>query len=141
MPGAGQSGGASRPGSSPVRSPASSARSITWIALAVLFLQQAIDIAVRSAPWVVWLAVLVPLVIFLPGMLRDNLRSYIWLCFVSLLYFMRLVVALFAQPDNLLRISGMVAVVILFTSSMLYVRWRERELRATPDQLRQDDLS
>lgn len=141
MPGAGQSGGASRPGSAPVRSPASSARSITWIALAVLFLQQAIDIAVRSAPWVVWLAVLVPLVIFLPGMLRDNLRSYIWLCFVSLMYFMRLVVALFAQPDNLLSISGMVAVVILFTSSMLYVRWRARELRATPDQPLEDDLS
>ncbi len=62
-------------------------------------------------------------------MLKDNLRSYIWLCFVSLLYFMRLVLALFAQPDNALAIVGMGAVVVLFISAMMYVRWRARELR------------
>ena len=110
-----------------------------WLALATLFVQQGLDLWLRSAPWVVWLAVLVPLIIFLPGMLRDNLRRYIWVCFVSLMYFMRLVVALFARPDSLLSITGMVAVVILFTGSMLYVRWRARELRAAPDQPRQDD--
>ena len=27
---------------------------------------------------------LLPLLIFLPGMRRDNLRSYIWLCFICL---------------------------------------------------------
>ncbi len=122
-----------------MRMPAHRARLIAWIALATLFVQQALDVWLRSAPWIVWLAVLVPLVIFLPGMLRDNLRSYLWLCFVSLLYFMRLVVALFARPDSVLSITGMVAVVILFTSSMFYVRWRARELRAATDQHRQDD--
>ncbi|PLW70067.1 DUF2069 domain-containing protein [Pseudohalioglobus lutimaris] len=81
------------------------------------------------APWIIWFAVLLPLVIFVPGMLRDNLRSFIWLCFVSLLYFMRLVVSLFADPDNPVSIIGMVAVVLLFCSAMMYVRWRARELR------------
>ena len=63
-------------------------------------------------------------------MLKDNLRSYIWLCFVCLGYFMILVQRIFAQPDSLLVVIGLVAVVILFTAAMLYVRWRARELRA-----------
>ncbi len=104
-------------------------RQLAWTAWGVLLLQQAADAWVRQAPWVVWLAFLLPLLIFLPGMVRDNLRSYIWLCFVSLLYFMRLVVALFARPGDPLATTGMVAVVILFLSAMLYVRWRARELR------------
>ncbi len=82
-----------------------------------------------AAPWVVWVGLLAPLLLFLPGLLRDNLRSYIWLCFVSLLYFMRLVVALFADAGDVLAIVGMVAVVSLFCSAMFYVRWRARELR------------
>jgi uncharacterized membrane protein len=63
-------------------------------------------------------------------MLKDNLRSYIWLCFVCLGYFMILVQRIFAQPDSLLVVIGLVAVVTLFTAAMLYVRWRARELRA-----------
>lgn len=105
------------------------ARRVIWVSYAVLLMQQLLEAWQRQAPWVVWLALLVPLLIFLPGMLRDRLRSYIWLCFVLLLYFMRLVVALFAQPANALYIVGMVAVIALFTSSMLYVRWRSRALR------------
>ena len=105
------------------------ARRVAWLSYIVLLLQQFTDAWQRQAPWVVWLALLVPLLRFGPGMLRDRLRSYVWLCFVLLLYFMRLVVALFAQPANPLYITGMVAVVALFISSMLYVRWRSRELR------------
>ena len=75
-----------------------------------------------------------PLVIFLPGMLKDNLRSFIWLCFVCLGYFMILVQRLFAQPGSLLAITGMAAVVVLFTAAMFYVRWRARELRASNEQ-------
>jgi uncharacterized membrane protein len=43
---------------------------------------------------------------------------------------MRLVVAVFASPQNGLFITGLTAVVILFISAMFYVRWRARELRA-----------
>ena len=106
------------------------ARRITWLSWFTLLLQQAATAWVQQAPWVVWLAFLLPLVIFVPGMLRDNLRSFIWLCFVSLLYFMRLVVAVFAHPDDGLAIMGLVAVVVLFCTAMMYVRWRAQEIRA-----------
>ena len=53
----------------------------------------------HQAPWISGCLVM-PLFIFLPGMLRDNLRSYIWLCFVCLGYFLRLVQRIFAEPDS-----------------------------------------
>lgn len=103
---------------------------LCWFCYWALLLQQALDAWLRAAPWFIWLVKLLPLLLFLPGMLRDNLRSYIWLCFVCLGYFLILVQRIFAQPDSLLVSSGLVAVVLLFIAAMLYVRWRARELRA-----------
>jgi len=106
------------------------ARLLTWLSWAVLLLQQVADAWLHHAPWVIWAGKLLPLLIFLPGMYRDNLRSYIWLCFVCLLYFIAQVERLFAQPGSALAITGTVAVVVLFIAAMLYVRWRARELSA-----------
>ncbi|MEZ5503166.1 MAG: DUF2069 domain-containing protein [Halioglobus sp.] len=102
---------------------------MTWLSWATLVLQQAADAWQHQAPWFIWSLKLLPLLMFLPGMLRDNLRSFIWLCFICLGYFLILVQRIFAQPDNALVITGLVAVVVLFTAAMLYVRWRARELR------------
>lgn len=104
------------------------ARLVAWLAWACLVAQQALDAAALHAPWIIWLFKLLPLLVFLPGMLRDRLRSYIWLCFVSLGYFALLVERLFAIPGSPLAILGMAAVVLLFVATMLYVRWRAGEL-------------
>ncbi len=106
---------------------------LAWSAWWLLFLQQLLDAWILQVPWIIWLGKLLPLLLFLPGMLRDRLRSYIWLCFVSLLYFIALVERIFAQPDSLSAALGLVAVVTLFCAGMMYVRWRARELRATVD--------
>lgn len=108
---------------------AAKTRFVCWLSYGVLFVQQALEMWLGQAPWIIWLAVMLPLVVFLPGMLQDNLRSFIWVCFVSLLYFMRLVVNLFQDPHDILSIVGMFAVTILFCSAMMYVRWRAKELR------------
>jgi uncharacterized membrane protein len=107
----------------------SGAARLTWLSYWVLLLQQGLDAWQAQAPGFIWVVKLLPLLIFLRGMLKDNLRSYIWLCFVCLGYFFMLVQRIFAQPDNLLVICGLTAVVILFTAAMFYVRWRARELR------------
>jgi uncharacterized membrane protein len=109
------------------------ARVCTWLSYGLLLLQQMVDAWVHAVPWVVWLVKLLPLLLFLPGMLKDNLRSFIWLCFVCLLYFIVLVQRLFLVPGDSLAVVGTVAVVSLFTAAMLYVRWRARELRAAQD--------
>ena len=102
---------------------------MTWAIWTVLLLVQVADVWSRQAPSIFWLGAIVPLLLFLPGMLRNNLSSYLWLCFVCLIYFLVLVERLFAQPDNPLAITGMIAVVILFNAAMLFVRWRARELK------------
>lgn len=109
----------------------STAARLTWLSWSALLLQQSADAWMHQAPWFIWTLKVLPLLLFLPGMLKDNLRSFIWLCFVCLGYFLVLVQRIFAQPDNLLVIAGLTAVVILFVTSMMYVRWRARELRET----------
>ncbi|CAA0123987.1 Uncharacterised protein [Halioglobus japonicus] len=130
MPGARSAGGAIVPANAQVSASRSSvAARLTWLSWSALLLQQAADAWLHQAPWFIWVMKLLPLLLFLPGMLKDNLRSFIWLCFVCLGYFLILVQRIFAQPDNLLVIGGLLAVVVLFIAAMLYVRWRARELR------------
>jgi len=107
--------------------PSDKAHSLTWLAWGLLLGTQIADAWVHGFPWIIWLGKLLPLLIFLPGMLNNKLRSYIWVCFVSLLYFLSLVERLFAQPDSILAILGMLAVVTLFIAAMMFVRWRARE--------------
>lgn len=106
---------------------------LCWSSYLLLMVQQVLDSWDHGEPWIVWTVKVLALLIFLPGMLRDNLRSYIWVCFVSLMYFMALVIRLFARPDSVLAMIGMAAVVTLFCSAMLYVRWRARELKEAAD--------
>jgi len=106
---------------------------LSWASWLGLFIQQFIDAYTSSLPWILWLGKLLPLLMFVPGMVRDNLRSYIWLCFVSLLYFIALVERLFALPGNVLATVGMIAVVTLFCAAMMYVRFRTRELRSSAE--------
>ncbi len=110
--------------------PSEKAHVLTWLSWALLLSVQAVDAWLHHLPWILWLGKLLPLLIFLPGMLKDNLRSYIWLCFISLGYFILGVERLFAQPGSLLAMLGMFAIVILFIAAMLFVRWRARELKA-----------
>ncbi len=111
--------------------PSDKAYVLVWLAWAVLLAIQPIDTWAHQLPWIIYLGRVIPLLIFLPGMRKDNLRSYIWLCFVSLLYFIALVERLFAEPGNVLSLLGMVAVVTLFIASMMFVRWRARENSAS----------
>lgn len=105
---------------------------VTWSAYGILLIQQGVDAWFQGAPWIVWVVKLSPLLLFLPGMLKDNLRSFIWLCFVTLIYFMLLVLRLFANPGDTVSLLGMISVVTLFVASMMYVRWRAREIREEP---------
>ena len=109
--------------------PSDKAHVLTWVSWVLLLFTQIADFWVYHLPIIILLGKVVPLLIFLPGMLKDNLRSYIWLCFVSLLYFIALVERLVAQPDNVLAALGMVGVVTMFIAAMMFVRWRAREIK------------
>ena len=96
---------------------------------AVLIIAQMLDSWVRQPPLTIWVMRVLPLLIFVPGLIRDNPRTYVWLCFVILLYFLTLVLRLFVDPADPVAWVAMCSVVILFTAAMMYARWRSRELR------------
>ncbi len=105
--------------------------------LVMLMLAQALDTWVRDAPLAIYLLRILPLAIFLPGLIRDRVRTYIWLCFVILLYFLTVVLRLFYDPADPVAWVAMVSIVVYFNAGMMYVRWRSQEVRAaqqaTPD--------
>ena len=98
-----------------------------WVLWIVLAGQQVVDVARFDAPWPVWLLRVVPLLLFMPSVLRGSLRAVIWLCFVLLFYFISAVELLFAQPDDGIAIIGVSAVVGVFISGrFLYPHARAR---------------
>lgn len=110
-----------------------SARRVTigafLLLVAVLSLQvfgnTAVQPATRGFLWVVWVG---PLLVFLPGLLRGAWKTFIWLCFVLLVYFMVSVMALADAANAAIEWLQLALVCVVFTAGMLYARWRRREL-------------
>lgn len=111
---------------------------LLWLSWLALLTQQIVDVARFNAPWPMWVLRALPLVLFVPGVARDNLRALIWLCFVILFYFVSAVESVFAQPGDAVAVAGLVSVVSLFIVSVAYLRFRGRELRDLPTEAAQD---
>lgn len=76
-----------------------------------------------------WIVQMVPLLIFLPGLLRDNPRVYIGLCFVLLLYFIKAVEGVFSPARDWLDYVLLVVTVTLFIVSMMASRHLQRGVK------------
>ena len=79
-----------------------------------------VDILFRSVVSVI------PLIIFVPGILSRKYRSASLLCFVLLLYFMLAVQSLFMPGGTLAEVFVLTVIVLLFTVAMFYSRWQQR---------------
>ncbi|MFZ1292921.1 MAG: DUF2069 domain-containing protein, partial [Pseudomonadales bacterium] len=75
-----------------------------------------------------WVISIGPLIVFLPGLLRGAWKTYLWLCFVLLAYFMFTVDELFRTPADSREWLELLCNVILFNAAMFYARWRQREI-------------
>ncbi|WP_373186544.1 DUF2069 domain-containing protein [Halopseudomonas sp.] len=74
-------------------------------------------------PLVIIGTLLIPLLIFLPGILIGNVRAHAWLCFAINLYFIYGVLVCF-QPGRLTYGALLVGFSLLyFIAAMGYVRW------------------
>jgi uncharacterized membrane protein len=101
-----------------------------WVAVALLLACEVLDGLRREAPALVMGIKLAPLLVVLPGALRDRMRAVVWLSFVSLLYFLFAVQRVFAEPASPRALLELLAVILVFITSMFYVRFRARERRA-----------
>lgn len=98
----------------------------TYVALLVIFtlygLWQMINGGNVVAIIVLWIIKTVPLVIFVPGLLARKLRTYAWLSFVSLLYFVQSVQTAFVEDTRLYGIVITLLIAALFCALVVYIR-------------------
>lgn len=71
-----------------------------------------------------------PFLVLLTGLLQSRWRTYAWLCFIVLLYFMNAVLALFSPQRQLVDWFILIAVVGVFMAAMMFIRWRRVELES-----------
>ncbi|SHE93441.1 Uncharacterized membrane protein [Modicisalibacter ilicicola DSM 19980] len=103
---------------------------VSYVALATLLVVGGLQLQANSESGMLPLLVRVlPLVLFLPAILTRRPRGHAWLAFVSLLYFMQGVMLMTLPSAAWLGMLEVVASLALFVSSMLYARWRSRQLR------------
>jgi uncharacterized membrane protein len=71
---------------------------------------------------VLWLIKSVPLAIFIPGLRARKLRTYAWLSFVSLLYFVQSVQTAFTVDARAYGVLVTLLVATLFCALVVYIR-------------------
>ncbi len=79
----------------------------------------------NSPQWFMLAIYVIPLLLFAPGMLTEQARTYAWFCFILMLYFCDTVITAFAVPHTLgyLGIAESLTVVVLFSAAMYAAKW------------------
>ncbi len=67
-----------------------------------------------------------PILALLPGIIQKRYRSYNWLCFLLLFYFIFAVERVFTSVSNTSDFLFLALIVLLFISSMMTSRWLQR---------------
>ncbi len=67
-----------------------------------------------------------PLLAFLPGMLKGAYRTYSWLCFILLFYFIFAVQSVFSTIRSGSDFVFLGLIVLVFITSMMMSRWQQR---------------
>jgi uncharacterized membrane protein len=71
---------------------------------------------------VIYIVQIIPLLLFLPGLYRTRLRSYAWLSFVILLYFMQGVLTAFETQTRLIGLAEVIICTLLFCCIVVFIR-------------------
>ena len=100
-----------------------------WVLSVALIGQGALEVIELGGRWPLWVASVAPIILVLFGVSRDNLPSSIWYCLLLLFYFVSAVEDVFARPNNLIVVSGLIIIVLLFSVCTAYIRFRGRERR------------
>ncbi len=66
-----------------------------------------------------------PLLLVFPGLLKQQARSGIWLCFMILFHFLAAVGHAGTAAHNSFYIVMTIIILTLFTTSLLFVRWQK----------------
>ena len=108
------------------------AQQLTWASYVLTLLMMIVTslpgfIPENSSTTLILAIKLLPLLILLPGLAKDQLRAYIWLCFIILFYFTQSVVESFIYNAAWIDLFITALTVIMFLAAMFYIKW-ERSL-------------
>lgn len=107
-----------------------SAKTVTWISYLALMVNLLVDGILAGTSLILLVLAIIPLLIFLPGLIRKDHRSLVLLCFVSLLYFVVVVTNLYEPDKTIFGYFALISVVTLFITAMMYSRWLRAAQRA-----------
>lgn len=100
------------------------ARKLNWVCYGGLLLLFAVWNLFLGGSIKWWLLQTVPLLLVLPGLLKQRQRSYLWLCFILLLYITAGIVDVM-MPGRGWQHGVLTALsLILFVSAMMASRWQ-----------------
>ena len=108
------------------------AQQLTWASYVLTLLMMIVTslpgfIPENSSTTLILAIKLLPLLILFPGLAKDQLRAYIWLCFIILFYFTQSVVESFIYNAAWIDLFITALTVIMFLAAMFYIKW-ERSL-------------
>lgn len=98
---------------------------------------------IQGAPGIIYFLCLFPLAIFIPGLIVNNTRTLIWICFVILIYFATAIDNLAGPSPQVLDWVEVAVTVILFNAAMMYARWKQQRgkaLQEAYDKQEQEEL-
>lgn len=90
--------------------------------LALFFNSLAMTLRPGLTSAVIWLLESVPLLIFIPGLLKTRLRTFAWLSFVSLMYFIHGVLLAFSPERMWIGLMESLCSIGLFIALLLFIR-------------------
>ncbi len=80
-----------------------------------------------AAPIILWLFKCLPLLIFIPGLIKGSHKTASWLSYVTMIYFVLAILLMFTAGSDIWGRLMPLTTLILFTAAMLYTRWKKEE--------------
>ena len=75
---------------------------------------------------IIWAVTCLPLLILLPGMIMNKARTYTWMSYVSLVYFILSVLLIFTDKAQVFGYGTCLASIGLYIGCVLHTRWYKR---------------
>ena len=105
-------------------------RPLTHISFYLMLAALTANAWIQGAPGIIYFLCLFPLAIFIPGLIVNNTRTLIWICFVILIYFATAIDNLAGPSPQVLDWVEVALTVILFNAAMMYARWKQQRGKA-----------
>ncbi|MFT6311327.1 MAG: putative membrane protein [Porticoccus sp.] len=101
---------------------------VCYIDILVLFTVKTLiwPSADREPNLTIWLFHMIPMLPFLPGLIKKNHRHYVGLCYITIVYFMSSGGNLFNQNVHIYDWLTVVLCVLIYISGLLAARWQKQ---------------